>query len=68
VNNIYKINKVKEVKMVKAMEKMRISGMTAAILMILFGIAIIAFPKLLVWLVGGYFIVRGILELILIPR
>jgi hypothetical protein len=48
----------------KTLEKVGISGMTAAILMILFGIAIIAVPRLIVWLVGGYFIIRGILELI----
>jgi hypothetical protein len=68
VNDIYKINKIKEVKMVQAMEKIGISGMTAAILMILFGIAIIDRGSEADSLVSRrrYFIIRGIWELV--PR
>jgi uncharacterized membrane protein HdeD (DUF308 family) len=35
-----------------------------AIIAILFGILVIAFPSLLVWIVGLYFIIQGILLLL----
>jgi uncharacterized membrane protein HdeD (DUF308 family) len=35
-----------------------------ALIAILFGILVIAFPSLLVWIVGLYFIIQGILLLI----
>ena len=48
----------------KMLKKMGITGLTAAILMIIFGILIIAFPNLISWLVGIYLIVVGIVHLI----
>jgi uncharacterized membrane protein HdeD (DUF308 family) len=43
--------------------RMGISGEIAAVLLILFGILIIVFPALIVWLVGAYLIVAGLITL-----
>ncbi len=40
-----------------------VSKPVLAIIAILFGILVIAFPDLLVWIVGLYFIIQGILLL-----
>jgi uncharacterized membrane protein HdeD (DUF308 family) len=48
----------------KMLKKMGVTGLTAAILMIIFGILVIAFPNLISWLVGIYLIVVGIVNLI----
>ncbi|MGC8816715.1 MAG: DUF3096 domain-containing protein [Candidatus Hadarchaeum sp.] len=47
----------------KLLKKVGIHGMAAAILMIIFGALIIAFPALISWLVGIYLIVVGALNL-----
>ena len=41
-----------------------VSKPVLAIIAIIFGILVIAFPALLVWIVGLYFIIQGILLLI----
>ena len=48
----------------KMLKKMGITGLTAAILMIVFGVLVIAFPNLIAWLVGIYLIVVGVVSLI----
>ncbi|MEM4188405.1 MAG: DUF3096 domain-containing protein [Candidatus Hadarchaeum sp.] len=47
----------------KLLKKVGIHGIAAAILMIIFGALIIAFPALISWLVGIYLIVVGALNL-----
>jgi len=48
----------------KMLKKMGVTGLTAAVLMIIFGILVIAFPHLISWLVGIYLIVVGIVNFI----
>jgi len=50
----------------KGLKKMgvTISKPILAIIAILFGILVIVFPSLLVWIVGLYFIIQGILLLL----
>ena len=50
----------------KGLKKMgvTISKPILAIMAILFGILVIVFPSLLVWIVGLYFIIQGILLLL----
>jgi len=48
----------------KMLKKMGITGLTAAVLMIIFGVLVIAFPHLVSWLIGIYLIVVGIVNLI----
>lgn len=48
----------------KMLQKVGVTGLTAAILMIIFGILVIAFPNLIAWLVGIYLIVVGMVNLI----
>ena len=48
----------------KMLKKIGFTGLTAAILMIIFGVLVIAFPHLIAWLVGAYLIVVGLVNLI----
>jgi len=61
------VGKIVEVKVMETPEKLLqrvgIQGLAAAILMIIFGALIIAFPALISWLVGIYLIVVGALNL-----
>jgi uncharacterized membrane protein HdeD (DUF308 family) len=41
-----------------------VSKPVLAVLAVIFGILVIAFPALLVWIVGLYFIIQGILLLV----
>jgi uncharacterized membrane protein HdeD (DUF308 family) len=52
--------------MEKGLKKMgvTVSKPILAIIAIIFGILVIAFPSLLVWIVGLYFIIQGILLLL----
>jgi uncharacterized membrane protein HdeD (DUF308 family) len=43
--------------------KFGITGMVAAIIMIVFGILVIIFPHLIAWIVGLYLIVVGLINL-----
>lgn len=43
--------------------RLGLSGTAVAILMIVFGILVIAYPELIAWLVGGYLIVAGAIHL-----
>lgn len=47
----------------KMLKKMGVTGLAAAILMIIFGVLVIAFPHLIAWLVGIYLIVVGLVNL-----
>ncbi len=47
----------------KVLQKMGVTGLAAAILMIVFGALVIAFPNLISWLIGIYLIVVGALNL-----
>ncbi len=44
--------------------KVGITGMVAAVLMIVFGILVIAFQALIAWIIGLYLIITGIVNLI----
>ena len=46
------------------LKKIGITGLTAAILMIVFGILVIVFPSLIAWIVGIYLVVVGLVNLI----
>jgi len=48
----------------KMLKRIGITGMAAAILMIIFGILVIVFPDLVAWLVGIYLIVVGVVKLV----
>ncbi len=48
----------------KMLKKMGFTGLAAAILMVIFGVLVIAFPNLIAWLVGIYLIVVGLVNLI----
>jgi len=48
----------------KMLKKMGFTGLTAAVLMVIFGVLVIAFPNLIAWLVGIYLIVVGLVNLI----
>ncbi len=41
-----------------------ISGLIGGIITIIFGVLVLAFPKFLRYLVGGYFILAGILAIL----
>lgn len=47
----------------KMLKKMGVTGLAAAVLMIIFGALVIAFPHLIAWLLGIYLIVVGALNL-----
>lgn len=40
-----------------------ISGVAQGILMIVFGVLVIVFPELIAWLIGGFLIIAGAIEL-----
>lgn len=46
------------------LKRMGITGITAAVLMIVFGVLVIAYPHLIAWLVGIYLIIVGVVNLI----
>jgi uncharacterized membrane protein HdeD (DUF308 family) len=48
----------------KMLAKVGITGMVAAVLMIIFGILVIAFQALIAWIIGLYLIVVGLVNLI----
>ena len=48
----------------KMLAKVGITGMVAAVLMIVFGILVIAFSHLIAWIIGLYLIITGIVNLI----
>jgi len=48
----------------KVLKKMGFTGLAAAILMIVFGALVIAFPNLIAWLVGIYLIIVGVINLV----
>lgn len=41
-----------------------VTGFIMALVALIFGVLVLAFPKLLRWIVGCYFIVWGVIELI----
>lgn len=43
--------------------KLGISGAASAILMVVFGVLVIVFPELIAWLIGGYLIIAGAINL-----
>jgi uncharacterized membrane protein HdeD (DUF308 family) len=47
----------------KKMKRMRVTELTPAVLMIVFGALVIAFPNLIAWLVGIYLIIVGAVNL-----
>lgn len=52
-----------ETDITKVMEKFGITGMVAAVLMIIFGVLVIVFPNLIAWIVGLYLIIVGAINL-----
>jgi uncharacterized membrane protein HdeD (DUF308 family) len=48
----------------RMLKRIGITGLAAAILMIIFGILVIVFPDLVAWLVGIYLIVVGVVKLV----
>jgi uncharacterized membrane protein HdeD (DUF308 family) len=48
----------------KLLAKFGITGMVAAIFMIIFGVLVILFPSLIAWIVGLYLIIVGLINLI----
>lgn len=46
------------------MSHWEVSGLVGGIISILFGIAVIVWPRLVAYLVGGYFILVGVLAVI----
>jgi uncharacterized membrane protein HdeD (DUF308 family) len=48
----------------KKMKRRSVIGLTAAVLMIVFGALVIAFPNLISWLVGIYLIIVGAVNLL----
>jgi uncharacterized membrane protein HdeD (DUF308 family) len=48
----------------KLLAKFGITGMIAAIFMIIFGVLVIIFPGLIAWIVGLYLIIVGLINLI----
>ena len=48
----------------KMLKRMGFTGLTAAVLMIVFGVPVIAFPHLISWLVGIYLIVVRVVNLL----
>lgn len=48
----------------KMLKRIGVTGTTAAILMIIFGILVIAFPDLISWLVGIYLVAVGLVNLV----
>lgn len=53
-----------EVNVEKMLAKVGVTGIVAAILMIIFGILVIAFPTLIAWIIGLYLIVVGLVNLV----
>jgi uncharacterized membrane protein HdeD (DUF308 family) len=48
----------------KLLAKVGITGMVAAIFMIIFGVLVILFPGLIAWIVGLYLIIVGLINLL----
>jgi len=48
----------------RAFRTMGVTGEIAAVLMIVFGIAVILMPALIAWIVGLYLILHGLLSLV----
>jgi uncharacterized membrane protein HdeD (DUF308 family) len=48
----------------KLLAKFGITGMVAAILMIIFGVLVIVLPDLIAWIIGLYLIIVGVINLI----
>ncbi len=48
----------------KMLAKFGITGMVAAIIMIIFGVLVIVFPHLIAWIIGLYLIIVGLINLI----
>lgn len=46
------------------LKRMGITGLMASVLMIIFGVLVIAFPNLVAWIIGIYLIVVGLVNLI----
>ena len=44
--------------------KFGVTGMVAAILMIIFGVLVIVFPNLIAWIIGLYLIIVGAVNLL----
>ena len=53
-----------EVNVEKMLAKVGITGIVAAVLMIVFGILVIVFPDLIAWIIGIYLIVVGLVNLV----
>lgn len=53
-----------EMNVEKMLAKVGVTGMVAAILMIIFGILVILFPGLIAWIIGIYLIVVGLVNLV----
>ncbi len=48
----------------KLLAKFGITGMVAAVFMIIFGVLVIIFPDLIAWILGLYLIIVGLINLI----
>jgi len=48
----------------KILKRFGLTGILAAVLMIIFGILVIVFPDLVAWIIGLYLIIVGIINLI----
>jgi len=48
----------------KMLKKFGLTGMIAAIVMIVFGVLVIAMPNLIAWIIGLYLIIHGVIELL----
>jgi len=48
----------------KMLKKFGLTGMIAAIVMIVFGVLVIAMPSLIAWIIGLYLIIHGVIELL----
>lgn len=48
----------------KMLKKFGLTGMIAAIVMIVFGVLVIVMPKLIAWIIGLYLIIHGVIELL----
>lgn len=44
-------------------DRFGIGATVGAVLMIVFGVLVIAFPELIAWLVGGYLLIAGVVKL-----
>jgi len=47
----------------RAFRRLGVTGEASAVLMIVFGVLVIAFPALIAWIVGVYLIVVGAMQL-----